>query len=351
MRREGVPDAAIATFADQYRQLEAGATGMMPEADLEPVSDLVVADELPTADAPLDETVIVKLNGGLGTSMGMTQAKSLIEAKDGQSFLDVVVRQVLELRRRHGARLPLVLMDSFSTREDSLRALERFDDLAVDVPLDFVQNKEPKIRADDLEPVAWPAEPGPGVVPARPRRHLHRPADLGDARHAARAGLPVRVPLELRQPRRGARAAHPRVARRRAGALRDGGRRPHRGRPQGRPRRAPAGRRPAGAARDVAGAGRGPGGVSGHGSLGLHEHEQPVGRPAGARRPARGERRRARAPDHRQPQDRRSRRHLVARRGPARDRDGRRRSGSSRARGRCTSRAGGSRPSRPPTTS
>jgi UTP--glucose-1-phosphate uridylyltransferase len=66
---------------------------------------------------------------------------------------------VLELRRRTGARLPLVLMNSFYTREDSLAALGRTPELRADLPADFLQNKEPKLRADDLEPVTWPADP------------------------------------------------------------------------------------------------------------------------------------------------------------------------------------------------
>ena len=163
MQRAGVADAAIATFRHYYRQLEAGESGLVPESEIEPVEAVPDFDDLPdpgeaAADA-LGRAVVVKLNGGLGTSMGMTQAKSLLEVKDGLSFLDVIARQTLELRRRHDVRLPLVLMNSFYTREDSLAALERHPDLASDVPADFVQNKEPKIRVDDLEPVAWPQDP------------------------------------------------------------------------------------------------------------------------------------------------------------------------------------------------
>jgi UTP--glucose-1-phosphate uridylyltransferase len=102
---------------------------------------------------------VLKLNGGLGTSMGMTHAKSLIEAKDGLSFLDVLARQVLGLRRRSGARIPLVLMNSFYTHEESIEALARHEGLESDVPPDFVQHKEPKIRVDDLMPVEWPDDP------------------------------------------------------------------------------------------------------------------------------------------------------------------------------------------------
>src|ERR687896_927023 len=100
MEREGLPDAAIDTFRHYYEQLASGETGMLPESDIEPVEDVQDLDALPEADAPLDAAVVIKLNGGLGTSMGVTRAKALIEAKDGLSFLDVIARQVLELRKR-----------------------------------------------------------------------------------------------------------------------------------------------------------------------------------------------------------------------------------------------------------
>jgi UTP--glucose-1-phosphate uridylyltransferase len=133
----------------------------LPEDEIEPVEELPDAEELPDEDADevLDRAVVIKLNGGLGTSMGMTGPKSLLEVKDGLTFLDLTVRQVLELRGRSDARLPLVLMHSFATREESLAALERYAELEVDVPLDFVQGKVPKLRADDLCPIGWPDDP------------------------------------------------------------------------------------------------------------------------------------------------------------------------------------------------
>src|ERR671934_130586 len=109
--------------------------------EVEPVEDVQQLDDLPEGSPPLDEAVVLKLNGGLGTSMGMTRAKSLIEAKDGLTFLDIIVGQVLGLRKRFDARVPLVLMNSFATRDDSLAALARHPEVASDVPLDFLQNK------------------------------------------------------------------------------------------------------------------------------------------------------------------------------------------------------------------
>jgi UTP--glucose-1-phosphate uridylyltransferase len=161
MREADVPDVAIRTFTHYYERLQAGESGMLPEAEIEPLTDVPDAEELPDADAPeaLDQTVILKVNGGLGTSMGMTKAKSLLEVTDGHTFLDIVARQVRALRERTGARLPLVLMNSFRTQADSLAALARHEGLESDVPFDFLQNKEPKIRVDDLMPVEWPADP------------------------------------------------------------------------------------------------------------------------------------------------------------------------------------------------
>ena len=166
MRAEGVGDAAIETFAHYYEQLREGASGMLPESDIEPVEDLPTLDDLPDADPALvDRAVVLKLNGGLGTSMGMTKAKSLIEAKDGQTFLDIIVGQVIALRKRFEARVPLVLMHSFATRDDSLSALERHPEIAADVPLDFLQNKVPKIDAETLQPVSWPRDPSQEWAP------------------------------------------------------------------------------------------------------------------------------------------------------------------------------------------
>jgi len=147
MRAEGVPAAAVDTFEHYYRQLESGETGLLAESELEPVESLPDADELPEAgDAPLDRVVILKLNGGLGTSMGLSGPKSLLEVKQGKTFLDVV-----RLQAEH-ARAPLVLMNSFATRAASMAAVG-------DGAEDFVQSKVPKLGAGDLEPLEWPEDP------------------------------------------------------------------------------------------------------------------------------------------------------------------------------------------------
>jgi UTP--glucose-1-phosphate uridylyltransferase len=160
MREEGLPESAVETFAHYERLLREGDQGTLPESELDPLEGLPDAEDLPSSDgAALDQAVVLKLNGGLGTSMGMTRAKSLLEVKEGLSFLDVIVRQILHVREQHGARVPLLLMNSFATRDDTLAALGRYPDLAVDgLRLDFLQGRVPKLLEDGFEPVEWPAD-------------------------------------------------------------------------------------------------------------------------------------------------------------------------------------------------
>lgn len=163
MRQAGVDEVAIDTFAHYYRLLEHGETGMIAEDTIEPLdmealTDVEVDDEV-AADA-IRKTAVIKLNGGLGTSMGMERAKSLLCVRRGLSFLDIIARQVLHLRQQYDAALPLLFMNSFRTSADTMEALARYEDLPVDgLPLEFLQNKEPKLLETDLVPAAYPKAP------------------------------------------------------------------------------------------------------------------------------------------------------------------------------------------------
>ena len=164
MRSAGVSAPAIEVFTHYYEQLEQGATGLIREADIEPLLDPPVVSQVQVSDEQareaLAQTVMIKLNGGLGTSMGLDRAKSLLEVRDGMNFLDIVVAQVRWARKHYGVRLPLLFMNSFRTRADATEALAKYPDLAVEgLPIDFLQNREPKLLADTLMPAEWPADP------------------------------------------------------------------------------------------------------------------------------------------------------------------------------------------------
>ena len=164
MAAAGISQRAIDVFTYYYGQLEEGVSGFIPEDTIGPLtdppmlSDVVVSAE--AAAGALGRSVIIKLNGGLGTSMGMDKAKSLLPVRKGKTFLDIIVDQVRHARSTHGVQLPLLFMNSFRTHADTLAALAPYTGLPVaGLDLGFMQNQEPKLRADDLTPVEWPADP------------------------------------------------------------------------------------------------------------------------------------------------------------------------------------------------
>ncbi len=164
MRAAGANDPAIDVFSHYYGEASSGATGLIPEDTIAPLTDppqlsAVDVDER-TAREAIARTVIIKLNGGLGTSMGLDRAKTLLPVREGLTFLDLIVRQITAAREAYEAPLPLLFMNSFRTRQDTLDYLERYPDLPVaGLPVDFLQNAEPKLTADTLDPVEWPADP------------------------------------------------------------------------------------------------------------------------------------------------------------------------------------------------
>ncbi len=166
MAAAGVPPLVVDAFLQNARRWDAGELGTIPGADLAPLGRLPRLEDLdefdPAGEAAIARTVLVKLNGGLGTSMGLERAKSLIVAKNGLTFLDVVVRQVEFLRRRCRAPLPLLLMNSFSTEADSRAALaEKHPGFGNPggLPLSFCQHRVPKLDVATHAPVDWPENP------------------------------------------------------------------------------------------------------------------------------------------------------------------------------------------------
>ncbi len=162
MRDAGAQEEAIRAFQNAYDRLQSGDEAMLPSAELEPAEDVTALDDLPAADAAqaLAAVAVIKLNGGLATTMGLQQPKSLMEAREGHSFLDIIIGQTVALRRRHDVRLPLVLMDSETTRQPTLEALADHPELdGAGLEPDFLQSVIPKLDAETLEPAAWPAAP------------------------------------------------------------------------------------------------------------------------------------------------------------------------------------------------
>ncbi|EPH02284.1 hypothetical protein HMPREF1531_01590 [Propionibacterium sp. oral taxon 192 str. F0372] len=163
LKADGAAPSVIAAFVDRFQRLTGGDSGFIAESEITPVTDLPNFDDTILDDAAveaLSATAVIRLNGGLGTSMGLASPKCLIPVRDGRSFLDIVVGQVMALRRETGARLPLTLMHSYNTSEATMAALKDYPGLMVDgIPLEFLQSRQPKIEASSRMPVAWPANP------------------------------------------------------------------------------------------------------------------------------------------------------------------------------------------------
>lgn len=163
MEAEGLGPLAQASFARAFDHLAAGGPSTIAEDSIEPVTDLPRADDLePGADVAdlLDRSVVIKLNGGLGTSMGLDRAKSLLEVREGRTFLDVIVDQADRFETSSGRRPRLLFMNSFSTSADTRAYLaDRHPGLGDPADVEFVQNKVPKVLADGLGPADWPEDP------------------------------------------------------------------------------------------------------------------------------------------------------------------------------------------------
>jgi UDP-N-acetylglucosamine pyrophosphorylase len=163
MRAASVNDFTLRAFRHNYAQLLAGDTGQIPEQSIRRVTDLPSLDEVSrqASAAPelLAQTVILKLNGGLGTSMGLDSAKSLLVVRDGLTFLDFTVRQIQQLRSKHGSGLRFLLMNSFVTSRETLDFLKRFPELGPVESLELMQSQVPKVDAKSLLPISWPGNP------------------------------------------------------------------------------------------------------------------------------------------------------------------------------------------------
>jgi UTP--glucose-1-phosphate uridylyltransferase len=162
MEAAGLSAAAIRAFLYQHRKLEQHEAGLIPENSISPVGGLSSIDDEPVPVYRSDlaaQTVVLKLNGGLGTGMGLEKAKSLLRIRHELTFLDIIARQFLRLRSEVAPKLRLLFMNSFSTSSDTAAALASYPELGDPKQLELMQNKVPKIDVKSLAPVNWPQSP------------------------------------------------------------------------------------------------------------------------------------------------------------------------------------------------
>ncbi|ETW80825.1 hypothetical protein HETIRDRAFT_440489 [Heterobasidion irregulare TC 32-1] len=111
----------------------------------------------PKDSSNLNKLAVLKVNGGLGTSMGMTGAKSALEVKDDMTFLDLTVRQIEHLNTTHRVDVPLILMTSFNTHDDTLRIIKKYANQQLRITT-FNQSRYPRIYKETLLPAPKTAD-------------------------------------------------------------------------------------------------------------------------------------------------------------------------------------------------
>jgi UTP--glucose-1-phosphate uridylyltransferase len=158
MEAENLPNVVIDTFEYYYKSLINKETGLLPEVNIENISTLpeynrIDSDCFEFGKSLSHQAITIKLNGGLGTSMGLSEAKSLLKIKGNYSFLDIIAQQAVK------SKIPLLLMNSYNTQEKSNEIIKKYDLPNKNIPIDFLQHKIPKINNDDFKPAEYSSNP------------------------------------------------------------------------------------------------------------------------------------------------------------------------------------------------
>lgn len=167
MKNSGCTDAQIERFCSRVESVLSGAGTSIPETEIEPVQELTALEDVEPDASLLRQAAVIKLNGGLGTSMGLTGPKGLLEVKDGHDFYSILHHQMERFSEKLKFRPPLIFMNSFSTEEETVARLKELG-FEQDVPWGFLQSRVPKIRPDGSLPDeeqewAW-CPPGHGDI-------------------------------------------------------------------------------------------------------------------------------------------------------------------------------------------
>ncbi len=164
MTSKGVMNSAILAFLRAYELVASGSRGEIAESEITPagaVQDYHSLSQQENFDPTLlAKTVVIKLNGGLGTSMGLEKVKSLLEVRPGVTFLDLMARQILSLRKDTGSEVRFLLMNSQASSDDTQQYLAKsVPEIGDPADLELLQNWAPKLVRETLDPVSYAANP------------------------------------------------------------------------------------------------------------------------------------------------------------------------------------------------
>lgn len=162
MEGASVSAEAISSFQRNYEALARDETGLISEDSITACESIPMLEDVSLGAREFDpellaKTVVIKLNGGLGTSMGLQKSKTLLPVRDDSNFLDIIAKQIIYLRQTTGAKARVILMNSFNTSEDTLEHMENYEreGLSGAANIELMQNQVPKVDAETLAPVAY----------------------------------------------------------------------------------------------------------------------------------------------------------------------------------------------------
>lgn len=139
-------------FLDGQKDIEWDLIKPPPRDMVVPLSDIETNLSYEEKRELLSQLVVLKLNGGLGTSMGCQGPKSAIEVRAGYTFLDLTIRQIEYLNKEYKVSVPLVLMNSFNTHSETEKILHKYEHSCVDIHC-FNQHRFPRVFKETLRPV------------------------------------------------------------------------------------------------------------------------------------------------------------------------------------------------------
>ncbi len=158
-----LPSMVIRNFKHYFAKLLEGDSGKIHRDRIDPVDALPVFSELEPFSGlgrkHVNQVAMIKLNGGLGTSMGMQGPKSMLPVKQDMNFLDIILRQSEVLATNHGHTVPVCFMDSKNTSQATLEYLMRNHKITQDLPLNFLQHRVPKVDCETLLPAEHVSDP------------------------------------------------------------------------------------------------------------------------------------------------------------------------------------------------
>jgi len=165
MKRAGIHELVIDSFLYYYSQLIHGERGYLPEQEILPIKPGTLIEYATLrpfskqGKKALKQTAVIKLNGGLGTTMGLQGPKGILPAKQNLNFIAITIRQIVALNNQLNIKIPLLLMNSFNTETETQKILKKYPEIKTAIPATFMQNKYLKILQKNFQPVSWPRNP------------------------------------------------------------------------------------------------------------------------------------------------------------------------------------------------